>query len=112
MDRSQRRPLIPYADSSFSLILSITARMNPQEFRRVLHDDGRLLVALPAPDDLIELRGATRDRVPRTLATFAPAFTLTTQSRITSTTTLDAPSVYAPSSPSTAPPLIRRPRSK
>src|SRR6185436_12415530 len=57
---------IPYADRSFSVVLSITARMNAAEFRRVLRGDGRLLVAIPAPDDLIELRGAGRDRVPRT----------------------------------------------
>ena len=35
--------------------------------------DGRLLVALPAPDDLIELRGAGRDRVPRQSKIRAPA---------------------------------------
>ena len=46
--------------------------MNASEFRRVLRDDGRLLVAIPAPDDLIELRGAGRDRVARTVETFAP----------------------------------------
>jgi 23S rRNA (guanine745-N1)-methyltransferase len=62
---------IPYADKSFSLILSITARMNAGEFRRVLGEDGRMLVAIPAPDDLIELRGAGRDRVERTAETFA-----------------------------------------
>jgi SAM-dependent methyltransferase len=43
---------MPYADKSFSTVLSITARMNPGEFRRLLRDDGRLLVALPAPEDL------------------------------------------------------------
>src|SRR5581483_10467326 len=41
---------IPYADRSFSLVLSITARMNCSEFRRVLREGGRLLVAVPAPD--------------------------------------------------------------
>ena len=85
---------IPYAERSFSLILSITARMNPEEFRRVVRENGRLLIALPAPNDLIELRGVTRDRVPRTMAAFSPTFTLTTQRRITTTATLDAPSVY------------------
>ncbi len=67
---------IPYADRSFSLVLSITARMNPEEFRRVLREDGRLLVAIPAPEDLVELRGAGRDRVPQTIGTFAADFTL------------------------------------
>src|SRR5580704_11934042 len=44
---------IPYLDQSFSIVMSITARMNSSEFRRILGEDGRLLVALPAPDDLI-----------------------------------------------------------
>ena len=85
--------LIPYVDHSFSVILSITARMNAGEFRRVLRDDGRLLVALPAPDDLIELRGAGRDRVARTRETFAPAFSLIDQRRATTTAELDAAAV-------------------
>jgi SAM-dependent methyltransferase len=55
---------VPYSDSSFSIVLSITARMNSSEFRRVLRPGGRLVVGLPAPDDLVELRGAGRDRVP------------------------------------------------
>ena len=73
---------VPYADRSFSIVLSITARMNAGEFRRVLRDDGRLLVALPAPEDLIELRGAGRDRVARTVETFAQDFTLVDQRRV------------------------------
>ena len=84
---------LPYADRSFSIVLSITARMNAGEFRRVLCDDGRLLVALPGPEDLIELRGAGRDRVARTVETFAPAFTLVEQRRVVSTADLDASAV-------------------
>jgi 23S rRNA (guanine745-N1)-methyltransferase len=84
---------IPYADRSFSMVLSITGRMNPEEFRRVLCDDGRVLVALAAPDDLMELRSRTgetgRDRVERTIATFAPAFTLIDRRRVTTTADLD-----------------------
>ena len=81
---------VPYADRSFSIVLSITARMNAGEFRRVLRDDGRLLVALPAPNDLIEIRGAGRDRVTRTIDTFASGFTLIDQRRATTTAELDA----------------------
>jgi 23S rRNA (guanine745-N1)-methyltransferase len=84
---------VPYADRSFSLVLSITARMNAREFRRVLRDDGRLLVALPAPDDLIELRGEGRDRVDRTLETFGDDFTLKDRRRVTTVADLDAASV-------------------
>lgn len=83
---------IPYSDASFSTVLSITARMNAGEFRRVLRNKGRLLVAIPAPDDLIELRGAGRDRVERTVASF-PEFTLRAQRRATTTADLDASAV-------------------
>lgn len=84
---------VPYADRAFSLVLSITARMNAAEFRRVLRDEGRLLVALPASGDLIELRGAGRDRVARTVETFAPEFQLVNERRVTTAADLDADAV-------------------
>jgi hypothetical protein len=65
--------------------------MNAPEFRRVLRDDGHLVVAVSAPDDLIEIGGAGRDRVERTIATFAD-FTLIDQRRITTVADLDAES--------------------
>jgi len=86
--------VVPYDDRSFSIILSVTARMNPGEFRRVLRDDGCLLVAIPAPDDLIELRGAGRDRVARTVETFAHDFTLVDQRRVATAVDLDAAAVH------------------
>jgi 23S rRNA (guanine745-N1)-methyltransferase len=85
---------VPYADATFSGILSITARMNSAEFRRVLRDDGRLLIAIPAPDDLVELRGAGRDRVARTIETFANDFSLLDQRRATTTADLDREAVH------------------
>jgi 23S rRNA (guanine745-N1)-methyltransferase len=101
--------LVPYADGSFSVVLSITARTNPSEFRRVLRDDGRLVVAVPAPDDLIELRGAGRDRVARTVETFGAEFTQAGQSRATTTADLDSAavrdvlvSIYRPMQPKPA----------
>ncbi len=88
---------IPYADRSFSVVLSITARMNAAEFRRVLRDDGRLLIAIPSPEDLAELRHrmgeAGRDRVERTLQTFADGFTLVDRRRVTTAADLDAAAV-------------------
>jgi len=84
---------VPYADRSFSAVLSVTARMNSAEFRRVMHDDGRLLVALPAPDDLIEIRGAGRDRAARTIETFGPEFTPVGQRRVTTSADLDEAAV-------------------
>jgi 23S rRNA (guanine745-N1)-methyltransferase len=85
---------VPYAGRSFSIVMSITARMNALEFRRVLGDDGRLLIALPAPDDLIELRGSGHDRTARTIGTFAPGFTLLEQRRVTTSADLDAEGVH------------------
>jgi 23S rRNA (guanine745-N1)-methyltransferase len=84
---------VPYADGSFTVVMSLTARMNAGEFRRVLREDGRLLVALAAPDDLIELRGAGRDRVARTVETFAPQFKLADRRRATTAAELDAAGV-------------------
>ena len=59
----------------------------------MLRDDGQLLVAVPAPDDLVELRGGGRDRVGRTLETFADYFSLLDQRRITYSADLDAASL-------------------
>jgi 23S rRNA (guanine745-N1)-methyltransferase len=86
--------VVPCPGRAFTLILSITARMNVLEFARVLRTEGRLLVALPAPDDLNELRGRGReDRVARTVAEFSSRFVLTEQERVTTTADLDASGV-------------------
>jgi 23S rRNA (guanine745-N1)-methyltransferase len=90
---------LPYAHASFRAVVSITARMNAPEFRRVLRADGTLLVAVPAPDDLVELRaavlgeGVLRDRVERTIETFGPRFTLERHERIHHAARLDAAAV-------------------
>ena len=86
---------LPYADGSFDAVATITARLNPEEFRRVLGPRGRLLVVIPGADDLIELReaiqgeGIERDRAQRTIETFAPLFTLERQSRAAHVAHLD-----------------------
>lgn len=73
---------LPFADASLGAVTSITARLNPQEFHRVLAPGGVVLVALPAAEDLIELReavqgeGVERDRAGRTITDFAHHFTL------------------------------------
>jgi 23S rRNA (guanine745-N1)-methyltransferase len=85
---------VPYAGRSFSIVMSITARMNTSEFRRVLHDDGRLLIALPAADDLIELRGSGHDRTARTIETFAHDFALVDRRGVRATADLDAVGVH------------------
>jgi 23S rRNA (guanine745-N1)-methyltransferase len=85
---------LPFADRSFSIVMSITARMNETEFRRVLQDNGRLLIALPAPDDLIELRGSGHDRSARTIEAFGKHFSLVKQTRATTAADLDAGAVH------------------
>ena len=67
---------LPYADASFDFVMSITARMNTNEFHRVLKRDGQLLIVIPGADDLVELRGTSRHRVERTVSMFAPHFAL------------------------------------
>lgn len=84
---------LPYSEASFSLILSITGRRNAAEFRRVLRNNGRLLAAVPSPQDLIELRGTGRDRVPGMVEEFAPHFKLDRQRRVTTSADLDAEAV-------------------
>jgi len=74
--------VLPFAEASFDLVLSLTARRNAPEARRVLRPDGRLIVAVPGEDDLIEAReavlgeGVVRSRVDSVLADFADGFTL------------------------------------
>jgi 23S rRNA (guanine745-N1)-methyltransferase len=85
---------VPYPSESFSIVLSITARMNSGEFSRVLRPGGRLIVALPGPDDLVELRGAGRDRTAKALETFGRDFALADRRRVTATSDLDAAAVH------------------
>jgi 23S rRNA (guanine745-N1)-methyltransferase len=85
---------VPWADRSFSILLSITSRMNASEFRRVLRDNGRFLLALPAPDDLVEVRGSGRDRTAQAEETFARGFRLIGQRRATTSAELDAAAVH------------------
>lgn len=51
---------LPLVDGSVALLLSLHGRRNPQECARVLTKGGGLLVAVPAPDDLIELRATVQ----------------------------------------------------
>jgi 23S rRNA (guanine745-N1)-methyltransferase len=90
---------LPYANASFRAVTSITAQRNPAEFHRVLRPDGIVLLVVPAPDDLIEVRERIlgerieRDRVEAAVATFAPLFTLERHERIRHAARLDAASV-------------------
>jgi 23S rRNA (guanine745-N1)-methyltransferase len=71
---------LPIQDSSVDVVLSIHGRRNPAECARVLKPNGQLIVVLPAPDDLIELRAVVqgeaveRDRVDAMLGEHASNF--------------------------------------
>ncbi len=73
---------LPCATGAFDLVLSIDARLNPAEMRRVLKAGGRLLVAVPAADDLAELRQAVlgepvlKERLESAIARLAGGFAL------------------------------------
>lgn len=90
---------LPYADDSFDLSLSLTARRNASELRRILKPGGRLLVTIPGEDDLIELReavqgeGVRRDRVPSVLAELAEHFELEAHRVLRQTSRLEADSL-------------------
>jgi 23S rRNA (guanine745-N1)-methyltransferase len=49
---------LPLLESSVDVVTSVHARRNPVECSRVLKPGGWLLVVVPAPDDLVELREA------------------------------------------------------
>lgn len=71
---------LPLLDASVDVVLSVHARRNPEECRRILVPGGYLVVAIPAADDLIELREAVqgdaveRDRVDALLADHTALF--------------------------------------
>ncbi|MDH4064258.1 MAG: methyltransferase domain-containing protein [Acidobacteriota bacterium] len=73
---------LPITDATVDLVLSLHARRNPAECARVLKPSGVLLMAVPAEDDLAELRTAVlggdvgHDRVASLVAEHAALFRL------------------------------------
>ena len=90
---------LPLLDHSVDLVLSIHSRRNPPEVARVLIAGGHLLVAVPAADDLIELREVVqgsrleRERADAVVVEHAPLFELADRSLIRETLTLDRPAL-------------------
>jgi hypothetical protein len=68
--------------STLDAVLSLDARLHGEEMRRVLQVGGALLLGVPAPDDLIELRAAVlgageeKDRFSRAEALLVETFEL------------------------------------
>ena len=86
---------LPLVDASLALLMSIDGRRSRDEMARVLAPGGTLLVAVPAEDDLAELRASVlgeahaESRAARVLAELAPQFELVEQHRARQTVTLD-----------------------
>jgi 23S rRNA (guanine745-N1)-methyltransferase len=86
---------LPLVDESVALVLSRHGRRNAAECARVLAPDGHLLVAIPAQDDLVELRERTmgqrvnRDRAEPLLAEHEPLFALVERSAFRERACLD-----------------------
>jgi len=90
---------LPLRDGSFALALSTDGRRPTQELARVLAPDGHLLVAIPAADDLVELRQAVLqevhadDRVARVAAALSPEFRLLSRRTVQQSHDLDQDSL-------------------
>ena len=73
---------LPLLDASVDLITSLNGRRNVDECARVLSPEGTLIVAVPAPDDLVELReqvqgeAVARDRADAVVAAHEARFSL------------------------------------
>jgi 23S rRNA (guanine745-N1)-methyltransferase len=86
---------LPIRDGSIALVLSIHGRRNAPECARVLAPGGRALFAVPAADDLRELRtvlhgGATcESRLPSLLRELQPHLTPVDQGHTSEVRTLD-----------------------
>lgn len=90
---------LPLLDASVDLVLSVHARRNPEECRRILRPRGFLLVAIPAADDLIELREAVqggaleRDRVASLVAEHDLHFSVVERATVRQQLNLDRPAL-------------------
>jgi len=92
---------LPLLAARIDLVLSINSRRNPAECHRVLTGSGRLFVAVPAPDDLVELRrfvqgeGLDIDRSEKMLTEHRPFFSLVDQVHVQARRRLDRAALLA-----------------
>jgi 23S rRNA (guanine745-N1)-methyltransferase len=87
---------LPVADSSMDIILSILAPRNLEEFSRILKPGGVLLLGVPGPNHLIELRsrlqfssGEFKGKADQAAAKCAPQFIETSREMLAYETKLD-----------------------
>jgi 23S rRNA (guanine745-N1)-methyltransferase len=86
---------LPWANGAFDLVTSVTSRRNGPEWKRVLKPRGRVLLAIPGPDDLTELREALlgraerRDRATAAIEELRPELALVSRRSVRMTVSLD-----------------------
>lgn len=86
---------LPFVDGAFDLVLSVDGRRPRDEIVRVLAPGGHVLVAVPAANDLIELRGSVLGEAheitgaQRVEAEFAPLLRLVAQREVEQSRQLD-----------------------
>lgn len=88
---------LPFAGHSLDVILSILAPRNPEEFARILKPDGALILGVPGPNHLIELRsrlaanaGGFEEKADEAAAKCAPYFKETHRDLLSYQQTLSA----------------------
>jgi 23S rRNA (guanine745-N1)-methyltransferase len=86
---------LPILNESVDLVLSIHGRRNPTECARILRPGGILIAAIPAADDLVELRalvqgrGVVRTRQPQLVEEHRTLFTVQEGHEVRERRTLD-----------------------
>jgi 23S rRNA (guanine745-N1)-methyltransferase len=88
---------LPVADHSMDVILSVLAPRNIEEFARILKPDGKLILGVPGPNHLIELRtllstaaGDFEEKADEAAAKCAPLFTETDRASVSYEITLNS----------------------
>lgn len=90
---------LPFADGSFDVVTSITSRRNATEMHRVGRAGSKLVVVVPGPDDLGELRerlhgvATAQSRAARAAEALAPQFALRRREVARAVARLDAAGV-------------------
>lgn len=93
------RRRLPFAARRAALVLDVFAPRNPAEFHRLLQPEGLLLVVIPAPDHIRELRaryhliGLQEDKKGAVLTGMSEHFTQVADDALTYRTSLDGPAL-------------------
>jgi 23S rRNA (guanine745-N1)-methyltransferase len=92
---------IPMADASMDVILSVLAPRNNEEFRRILKPGGVLLIGVPGPNHLIELRrqlqfssGDFKEKADEAAAKCAPLFAESNRESLNKEITLNREQIH------------------